>query len=202
MMTKLVILTSLLRSAVLSTMLGALLAGCVDTQSPAATSTTATPPPPVPSPAPGSGPVGRVPPGCVAQGTVLFQSETRATQAGAQLDVPLRTTIVYESGGFTYAEMIKGKPTATVTGCLPDSQLAKLRDDLKSSEWQISAPTGLRCMAQSITYEEYASHGKVLWDAVVCGDKILDAKSQRNLTEIVTLLGELTAPHDPPCCKN
>ncbi|CAN5441211.1 hypothetical protein BH11MYX1_BH11MYX1_50300 [soil metagenome] len=166
-MTKLLILASLLSSA------------CLDTQQPAAASTTpvtttAAPTPP-PSPPPVSGSTASATPGCQAQGAVLFQSETKPSQPGAPLDVPLRTTILYEAGGFTYTEMTKGKRTAAVTGCLSNDRLAKVRDDLQRATWQTSAPTGMRCMAMAITFEEYSSHGKVLWDAVVCGDKTLDA---------------------------
>ena len=138
---------------------------------------------------------------CKAEGPILFESETRPTQIGGELSVPLRSTIVYETGGLTYVEHTKGDKTGAATGCLPSDKLAKIREDLEHSAWKASSPSGIRCMAMSMTYEEYSSHGKVLWNAVLCGDKVLDAESQRNLTEIVALLNDAVTATAPPCCK-
>jgi hypothetical protein len=155
-----------------------------------------TPPGPPPPPSPT-----RLMQTCEEKGVPLFEIDHRVEPRLEDVVMETSELVLYPSGAWSYTSHDgNGKTTHHAAGCLRHQVLETIEHDLKEATWTVKT-NAAKCMVASLGYVEYSSRGKVVWTQRTCQLEYLDETSRRSLDEIEKILVNVSAVHNPPCCK-
>jgi len=108
------------------------------------------------------------------------------------------TTKLYATGAWTVDSTDdKGVAAPTATGCADRVVVNKVRNRLFGAPWTISHP--VHCMMATSKWTNYYADGKMLFSERACNPDKLDDVSEKNLAEIVQIVGTATQPVATSC---
>jgi hypothetical protein len=150
----------------------------------------ADPPPTTPVAAdapPPASPADRMKPACAeAKGPALVAVD-RIKQGAQGSPDQKQTATIFDNGAWSMTDTTGGAPES---GCVPDDDLARLRDELAKASWQIQHAK-FRCMMVSLVHTEYSVHGKLVWTEKVCSGETLDKASAAAIADVDAVVQKL-----------
>jgi hypothetical protein len=98
-----------------------------------------------------------------------------------------QTATIFDDGAWSMNDSLGGKPAS---GCVPDGDFKRVKDELAQATWQI-AHAKFRCMMMSLVRTEYTVQGKLVWTAKVCSGETLDKASAAAITDVDAIVEKL-----------
>jgi hypothetical protein len=141
-------------------------------------------PPPAPiaaDPLPPAMPADRAkPPACADANGPALVAVDRIKQGTQGSPEQKQTATIFDNGAWSMTDTTGGAPES---GCVPDDDLKRLRDELASAPWQIQHAK-FRCMMVSLVHTDYTVHGKLVWTDKVCSGETLDKASAAAIADV------------------
>jgi hypothetical protein len=146
-------------------------------------------PPPAPvaaDPAPAT-PADRMRPACGEANGAALVAVDRIKQGMQGAPDQKQTATIFDGGAWTMTDTVGGAPES---GCVPDADLGRLRDELAKAPWQIQHAK-FRCMMVSLVHTDYSVHGKLVWTEKVCSGETLDKASAAAIADVDAVMQKL-----------
>jgi hypothetical protein len=142
---------------------------------------------PPPAPPVEAAPAERRRPACAeANGPALVVVD-RIKQGSQGSPAQTQSATIFDNGAWSMNDTLGGAPES---GCVPDDDFARVRDELANAPWQIQRAK-FRCMMVSLVHTDYSVHGRLVWTEKVCSGETLDKASAAAIADVDAVIQKL-----------